>query len=47
MGEEKTYVFGEGNNNLLSSLIPLLKDRGIDPGMLALMKNNGFGDNGS
>ena len=47
MGEEKTYVFGESNNNLLSSLIPLLKDRGIDPGMLALMKNNGFGDNGS
>ena len=48
MSEEKTYVFGEGSaNSIISALAPMLSNRGIDPGVLALMNNNdGFGGNG-
>lgn len=45
MEESKTYVFGQ-DNNLFSALIPLLTQRGVDPSLLALMNNNGFGGNG-
>lgn len=42
--DSKTYVFGQDN---YSSLIPLLQQRGVDPGILALMRDRdgGFGDN--
>lgn len=48
MSEEKTYVFGEGSaNSIVSALAPMLSNRGIDPGVLALMNNNdGFGNGG-
>ena len=44
-GTSKTYYFGQ-DNNLLSTLVPLLTQRGIDPSVLALMNNNGLGMNG-
>ena len=46
---EKTYVFdgGTGTNGIVSALAPMLQNKGIDPGVLALMNNNGFGGNGS
>lgn len=47
MTEEKTYVFDSASgSNLVSALAPMLQSRGIDPGVLALMNNNGFGGNG-
>ena len=48
MSEEKTYVFDGGSTNgIISALAPMLQNRGIDPGVLALMNNNdGFGGNG-
>ena len=48
MSEEKTYVFGEsGANSIISALAPMLSNRGIDPGVLAMMNNNdGFGNGG-
>ena len=48
MSEEKTYVFGEGGaNSIISALAPMLQNRGIDPSVLALMKDNdGFGNGG-
>ena len=48
MSEEKTYVFDGGSTNgIISALAPMLQNRGIDPGVLALMNNNdGFGANG-
>lgn len=42
MEDSKTYVFGQ-DSNLLSTLIPLLTNRGIDASTLALLNNNGFG----
>lgn len=50
MSDAKTYVFGnEGSSNgLIGLLAPFLQQRGIDPSVLALMKNNGdFGGQGS
>ena len=47
--EEKTYVFGENgqNSNILSTLVPLLQNRGVDPSVIAMLNNNGgFGNNG-
>ena len=46
---EKTYVFGEsaGTNGIISALAPMLQNKGIDPGVLAMMNNNGFGGNGA
>lgn len=48
MSEEKTYVFDSASgSNIISALAPMLQNRGIDPGVLALMNNNdGFGGNG-
>lgn len=42
----KTYYFGQ-DNNLLSTLVPLLTQHGIDPSILALLNNNGMGGNGA
>ena len=44
----KTYVFGQDSSfGMLGMLAPLLQQRGIDPSVLACMKNNnGFGDGG-
>ena len=46
---EKTYVFGEGSNTngIVSALAPMLQNKGIDPGVLAMMNNGGFGGNGA
>ena len=47
MSEEKTYVFDGGStNSIISALAPMLQNRGIDPSVLALMNNDGFGGNG-
>lgn len=47
MSEEKTYVFDGGSTNgIISALAPMLQNRGIDPSVLALMNNDGFGGNG-
>lgn len=47
MSEEKTYVFGEGSaSSVISALAPMLQNRGIDPSVLAMMNNDGFGGNG-
>lgn len=47
MSEEKTYVFDSGaGNSIISALAPMLQNRGIDPSVLALMNNDGFGNNG-
>jgi hypothetical protein len=43
---EKTYVFDGGSNSIVSALAPMLQKQGIDPGVLALMNNNGFGGQG-
>ena len=47
---DRTYVFnsdgnsgGGGSRIDIQSLLPGMMNRGIDPGMLALMNNNGFG----
>jgi len=45
--ESKTYVFGnEGTSSMLSALAPLMQQRGVDPSVLAMMNNGGFGGNG-
>ena len=49
MSDEKTYVFdsASGSNGIISALAPMLQNRGIDPSVLALMKDNdGFGNGG-
>ena len=47
MSEEKTYVFDSASgSNIISALAPMLQNRGIDPSVLALMNNDGFGGNG-
>ena len=47
MSDEKTYVFDSASgSNIISALAPMLQNRGIDPSVLALMKDNdGFGNN--
>lgn len=47
MEDSKTYVFGQ-DNSLITALMPLLSQRGIDAGTLAAIMNNndGFGNNG-
>lgn len=46
MSDAKTYVFGQdANNSILSCLMPMLSQRGIDPNVLLAMQNNGFGGN--
>lgn len=46
---EKTYVFGDGTstNSIISALAPMLQNKGIDPNVLAMMNNDGFGGNGA
>lgn len=46
MSDEKTYVFDSASgSNIISALAPMLQNRGIDPSVLALMRdNNGFGN---
>lgn len=45
MSDTKTYVFGQDNNCSLNALLPLLQQRGIDPSVLAMLNNGGFGGN--
>ena len=46
---DRTYVFnsdgnaGGGSRIDINSLLPGMMSKGIDPGLLALMNNNGFG----
>lgn len=47
MSDSKIYMFPEnGTNNLLSTLVPLLNQKGIDPNVLLAMnnRNDGFGE---
>lgn len=44
MSDAKTYVFGQ-DSNCLNTLIPLLQQRGVDPSVLAMLNNGGFGNN--
>lgn len=45
MSDTKTYVFGQDNNCSLNALLPLLQQKGIDPSVLAMLNNGGFGGN--
>lgn len=45
MGETKTYVIPDSNSNLIGMLAPMLQQRGIDPNVLAVMRNGDFGGN--
>ena len=44
MSDAKTYVFGQ-DSNCINWLAPLLQQRGIDPSVIAMMNNGGFGGN--
>lgn len=44
MGETKIYQMPE-SNSMLSALAPLLQQRGIDPSVFAMMRNNGCDGN--
>lgn len=46
MSDAKTYVFGQ-DSNCMNWIAPLLQQRGIDPSVLAMINNNGFGGNGN
>lgn len=50
MSESKVYMFpesGTSTNGLLSTLVPLLSQKGVDPNvLLAMNRNNGFGGEG-
>ena len=43
MSDAKTYVFGQDSNSM-NWLAPLLQQKGIDPSVLAMMNNGGFGN---
>ena len=43
MSDAKTYVFGQ-DSNCMNWLTPLLQQKGIDPSVLAMMNNGGFGN---
>ena len=43
MSDAKTYVFGQ-DSNCMNWLAPLLQQKGIDPSVLAMMNNGGFGN---
>lgn len=45
--ESKTYVFGQDNNAVYSMLASMCQNKGVDPSILACMKNNGFAGEGS
>ena len=50
MSESKDYMYpesGTSTNGLLSTLVPLLSQKGVDPNvLLAMNRNNGFGGEG-
>ena len=46
MEDSKTYVFGQ-DNSLISALMPLLSQRGIDASTLVALMNNGNGFGGN
>ena len=41
MSDTKVYQFGTEGNSLLSSVLPLLSQKGVDPAYLMGMLNNG------
>lgn len=43
MSDAKTYVFGQ-DSNCMNWIAPLLQQKGIDPNVLAMMNNGGFGN---
>ena len=43
MSDAKTYVFGQ-DSNCMNWIAPLLQQKGIDPSVLAIMNNGGFGN---
>lgn len=43
MSNAKTYVFGQ-DSNCMNWIAPLLQQKGIDPSVLAMMNNGGFGN---
>ena len=43
MSDAKTHVFGQ-DSNCMNWLAPLLQQKGIDPSVLAMMNNGGFGN---
>ena len=43
MSDAKTYVFGQ-DSNCMNWIAPLLQQKGIDPSVLAMMNNGGFGN---
>ena len=43
MSDAKTYVFGQ-DSNCMNWIAPLLQQKGIDPSVLAMMNNSGFGN---
>lgn len=45
MSESKVYMFPESSNNLMSIIGPLLQQRGLDPNLLLMNGNGGFGGN--
>lgn len=45
MSDTKTYVFGQDSNYCMNALLPLLQQKGVDPSILAMMNNGGFGGN--
>ena len=46
MSDLKTYVFGQ-DSNCMNWIAPLLQQKGIDPSVVALLNNGGFGGNGN
>ena len=46
MSDAKTYVFGQ-DSNCMNWIAPLLQQKGIDPSVVALLNNGGFGGNGN
>lgn len=43
MSDAKTYVFGQ-DSNCMNWIAPLLQQKGIDPSVVAMMNNGGFGN---
>lgn len=42
---EKTYFVGSDTNSIISALAPMLQSKGVDPSIIAMMNNGGFGGN--
>lgn len=45
MGETKTYVIPDSSQNLVGMLAPMLQSKGVDPSVIAMMRNGDFGGN--